>query len=156
MVEAISQASVSYQEELWIGRFGPGGGGAATFTQVLGIEEVAMPEKSPEEVDVTHQQSPGRARETIPGLLASADASQEMQFWPAHESQILLDELATLTEQGTKEDVLFEFVVGGMRRTYRGYVNTFTPTGSVGDKRMATLGLKIFERITPDPRTPSP
>ena len=151
MVEIASQVDISYQDELWIGRTE---GSSTEWTQILGLETVSPPERAPEEIDVTHQQSPGRTRETIPGLLSSADWSQELQYWPEHESQALLEELATLTEDGTAEHVMVEFVVGGVRRTYRGYVNAFTPTGPVGDKRMVNLAMKIFERITPDPRDP--
>lgn len=145
MPEVASQADISYQDEIFIGRFATGGG-TPTFTQIFGVETLNPPEKVPDDVDVTHQQSPGRSRETIPGLMSVADWSGELQFWPGHASQIMLDELATLTETGSHEDVLVEFVVGGMRRTYRGYVNAFTPTGTVGDKRMASLSMKIFER----------
>lgn len=137
--------------ELWIGRTDDGD---EVWTQILGIETINTPEKTPEEIDVTHMQLPGRTRETIPGLLAAADWSQEIQYWPDHASQVLLEELAGLTETGEKEDVLVEFSVGGIRRTYRGYVNQFTPQSSVGEKRMATLAMKIMERVTPDPRTP--
>lgn len=151
MIEVASQVGIGWQDELWIGRTASGGG-TTTWTQILGIETINTPEKVPEDVDVTHMQSPGRTRETIPGLLAAADWSQEIQYWPAHESQQLLETLAGLTEDGTKEDVHVEFVVGGIRRTYRGYVSHFTPQSSVGEKRMATLAMKIFERITPDPR----
>lgn len=150
MVEVASQVGIGYQDELWIGR----GDDTTTWTQILGIETINTPEKTPEEIDVTHMQSPGRTRETIPGLLDAADWSQEIQYWPEHESQELLETLAGLTETGEKEDVMVEFVVGGVRRTYRGYVNQFTPQSSIGEKRMATLAMKIMERITPDPRTP--
>lgn len=152
-VEVASQADIGWQDELWIGRTVAE---VTTWTQILGVETLGTPERTPEEVDVTHLQSPGRTRETIPGLLTSADWSQELQYWPAHESQELLETLAGLTETGEKEDVLVEFGVGGVRRTYRGYVNTFTPTSTVGEKRMATLGMKIFERITPNPREVTP
>lgn len=150
-VEVASQADIGWQDELWIGRTVAE---VTTWTQILGVETLGTPERTPEEVDVTHMQSPGRTRETIPGLLTSADWSQELQYWPAHESQELLETLAGLTETGEKEDVLVEFGVGGVRRTYRGYVNTFTPSSTVGDKRMVALGMKIFERITPNPRVP--
>lgn len=150
-VEVPSQADIGYQDELWIGPF-EGNTVVTEWTQILGIETLGTPEKTPEDIDVTHMQSPGRTRETIPGLLSSADWSQEIQYWPGHASQILLESLATLNETGGKENVLVEFVVGGIRRTYRGYVNAFTPTSSIGEKRMANLSLKIFERITENPR----
>lgn len=144
MAEAASQATVSYDDQLWIGRED---GGSTTWMQVFGVEEVAMPENTPDDIDVTHQQSPGRTKETIPGMLAAADYSQDMQYWPADPGQVALDELAELSGEGTQEYVKFAFVVGGVQRTYRGYVKTFTPTATVGEKRMASLTAAIFNRL---------
>ena len=146
MVEIASKADIGYQDELWIGRTTTGPSPTTTWTQILGVETVAMPQKVPEDIDVTHMQSPGRSRETIPGLLPGGDMSQEMQFWPDDPGQIIVDELATLTETGERENVLLEMVVGGVRRTYRGYVTAYTPSGTVGAKRMVTMDAKLFER----------
>lgn len=155
MAELPSQAEVAWDDELWIGPIGTGGTVSA-WTQIFGIEELNAPERTPDDIDVTHMQSPGRSCETIPGLMSVADWSQDLQYWPTHASQVLLDELATLTETGEAEDVLVEFNVGGIRRTYRGYVNAFTPQASVGEKRMVTLSLKIFERRAANPRPVTP
>ena len=153
-----SQADIAYDWELWIGRTTivesvP----TTTWTQIRGFEGLPFPEQTPEDVDVTHLQSPGRTRETIPGLLPVVDWSQEKQLWPDDDGDQLLETLAGLTEAGTKEDVLFEFNLepGGtsIRRTYRGYVNSYTPTGTVGDKAMATLAVKIMERQATNSRT---
>ncbi|SMO64074.1 phage tail tube protein [Paracoccus laeviglucosivorans] len=152
MPERQSEAAVSWDDQLHIGRFAAGGGGPATFLQIYGIETLGVPEKAPEDQDVTHQQSPGRSRETKPGLMPVADYTVEKQLWATDEGDELLDELAALTEAGTEEYVLIEMVVAGLRRTYRGYVNAFTPSGSVGEKRMVNVAFKIFERVTPDPR----
>ncbi|RDW14432.1 phage tail tube protein [Paracoccus thiocyanatus] len=155
MTELASQAEVAWDDELWIGPLAPDGT-VEEWTQIFGIEELNAPERTPDDVDVTHMQSPGRSRETIPGLMSAADWSQDLQYWPTHASQVLLDTLAGLTETGQHEDVLIEFNVGGIRRTYRGYVNAFTPQGSVGEKRMVTLAMKIFERRTANPRPENP
>ncbi|WP_277022257.1 phage tail tube protein [Paracoccus hibiscisoli] len=149
MVEIASQADIGYQDELWVGR----GEGTPVWTQILGVETVAMPQKTPEDIDVTHMQSPGRSRETIPGLLPVGEMSQEMQFWPADPGQMIVDELATLTETGERESVMLEMVVGGIRRTYRSYVTAYTPSGTVGAKRMVTMDAKLFERLATNPRT---
>lgn len=152
-----SQAEIAYDWELWIGRTEivaeeP----VTTWTQILGFETLPFPEQAPEDVDVTHLQSPGRTRETIPGLLPVADWSQEKQLWPEHDGDILIEALAALTEAGEKEDVLLEFNLDpagtSIRRTYRGYVNSYTPTGTVGDKAMAALSVKIMERQATNPR----
>lgn len=151
MVEVASGADVAWQDELWVGPIGSGTTLTA-WAQVLGVEELSMPEKTPDDIDVTHMQSPGRSRETMPGLLAAADWSQDLQFWVGNATQETLDDLATLTEAGTPEYIHVEFKVGGLRRTYRGYVKAFAPAGSVGEKRMATLSMSIFNRVTPNPR----
>lgn len=142
-----SQATVSLNDQLWIIRTT----GTVTRTQILGVETVGMPERTPEDVDVTHQQSPDRTRETIPGMMSAADYSQELQYWPDHASQTLLETLAGLTEAGTPELVQVAMVIGGTQRTYKAHVLSFTPTGTVGDKRMAALNFKIFGRVTPNP-----
>lgn len=143
MPTANSQVDIAYEWELWIGRTS---GQTTTWTQILGFESLPYPQQVPEDVDVTHMQSPGRARETMPGLLPVADWSQDKQLWN-DAGDTLLDDLADLTAAGTKENVLIEFnIAGAMRRTYLGYVNVFTPNGTVGDKAMATLGLKLMAR----------
>jgi hypothetical protein len=144
MVEVASKADIGYQDELWIGR----GTGSVTWTQILGITELSAPQKVPEDIDVTHMQSPGRSRETIPGMLAVGDWSQDIQYWPGELHDVLLEELAAKSETGDRELVQIEFkFLGGARRTYSGYVNEYTPQASVGDVRTVTLGLKLFDRI---------
>lgn len=155
MAELASQATVAWNDELWIART-TGSPGVTTWTQIYGVEKLDVPERTPEDIDVTHMQSPGRNRETIPGLLAAADWSTDLQYWPLHSSQVMLETLFGLTEDGTEETIQIEFNVGGIRRTYRGYVNAFTPQASVGEKRMVSLSLKVFERITPNPRVVTP
>ncbi|WP_300009684.1 phage tail tube protein [uncultured Roseobacter sp.] len=144
MPEAPSQVDISHNDELWIGRTVAS---VLEWTQIYGIESLPFPDQVPDDIDITHQQSPGRTRETKPGLLPVADFTQEKQYWPAHAGDVLIEELSALTAAGTREEVLFEFhIEGAARRTYRGYVNSFTPTGEVGGKRMASMNAKIFER----------
>lgn len=150
MAQTASKVDLAYDWELWLGRESAPGANDHTWTQIFGFEALPFPEQDPEEVDVTHMQSPARTRETIPGFLSISDWSQEKQYWPTDAGDILLEELAALTAAGTKEDVLLEFNLdpagAAARRTYRGFVNQFTPTGTVGDKAMASLSVKIMDR----------
>ena len=156
MAQKAFAGNVAYDWELWIGREATPGAGSHTFTQIYGFESLPFPDQVPEDVDVTHMQSPGRTRETIPGLLPVADWSQDKQYWPADPGDVILEALAALTAAGNKEEVLFEFNIDpagtSARRTYRGYVNSFIPNGTVGDKSMATLNVKIFDRQSTDDR----
>lgn len=157
MPQAASQAELAYDWELWIGRTVAE---TTTWTQIYGFESLPMPSQVPEEIDVTHLNSPGRTREKIPGLIDSVDWSQDKQLW-GDVGDDLLEELYELTASGDQEIILMEFNTApdgsGYRRTYRGYVNDFTPTGSVGDKAMATVAFKVFDRQAINTRTiPAP
>jgi hypothetical protein len=151
-----SQVELAYDWELWIGREVDS---IVEWTQIYGFENLPFPQQVPEDIDVTHLQSPGRTRETIPGLIPVVDWSQDKQLWN-DEGDELLEELATLTAQGLREDVLMEFNIDpagtGLRRTYRGYVNHFTPVGNVGEKAMATVEFKILDRQSDNDRTITP
>lgn len=153
MAQKEFDGSIAYEWELWVGRTVSS---ALVWTQVYGFESLPFPEQVPEDEDVTHMQSPNNTKETIPGMLPVADWSQEKQLWATDDGDILLEELSALTAAGTKEDVLFEFNMNptgtAIRRTYRGYVNSYTPTGSVGGKAMASLSAKILDRQPTDER----
>lgn len=153
MTQKSFAGDIAYDWELWIGRTVAT---VTTFTQIFGFETLPFPDQVPEDIDVTHLQSPGRTRETIPGLLPVADWSQEKQYWPADAGDVMLEALAALTAAGTKEEVLIEFNIDpagtSARRTYRGYVNSYTPTGTVGDKAMASLAVKIMDRQSTNSR----
>ena len=94
------------------------------ITVFLGIETLNTPEKTPDDIDVTHMQSPGRTRETIPGLLSAADWSQEKQLWPTDPGDVLLEELADLT---------------------RGNVEAFVASSKVAAKGVETLSQDAAE-----------
>jgi hypothetical protein len=157
MPQAASQAVLAYDWEMWIGRTVAS---TTTWTQIYGFEALPFPDQVPEDIDVTHLQSPGRTRETMPGLLPVVDWTQDKQLW-FDAGDDLLELLAAQTATGVREDVLIEFNLdptgSEIRRTYRGYVNSFTPTGSVGDKAMASVAIKILDRQPTNTRTiPAP
>jgi len=155
MPQTASQVELAYDWELWIGR-----GATPNWRQILGFENLPFPNQVPEDIDVTHLQSPGRTRETIPGLIPVVDWSQDKQLW-GDLGDDLLEELAAKTAAGDREIVLMEFNVdpagAGIRRTYRGYVNAFNPIGNVGEKAMAAVEFKILDRQPTNVRTiPTP
>jgi hypothetical protein len=143
MPEQLSQVDIGYGTVVRVGR-----GQTPTWTQIMGGENVALPVQPPEDIDVTHQQSPGRTRETRPGLKPVADYSMELQYWPGSDTDELLNELDELTAVGNREIVLFEITPnGGRTYTYMAYLNSYIIQSPVGDKQMATAQWKIQARI---------
>lgn len=151
MVQKAFAGDIAYDWELWIGREASPGAGSHTFIQIFGFETLPFPDKSPEDEDATHMQSPGRSREVTPGLTPVASWSQEKQLWVDDPGDLMLVTLASLTASGSKEDVIFEFNLkpdgSSIRYAYRGYVNNFTPTGTVGSKSMVNLGAKLLNEV---------
>lgn len=138
-----SVVDIGYGTQIRIGR-----GAGPTWTQIMGGESASVPSQPPEDIDVTHFDSPSRTRETKPGLKAVADYSLELQYWPGTATDTLLQELADLTSAGTRELVLLEITPnGGTAVVYQCYVNEYVPSMSVGEKQMVTASFKVMARV---------
>ncbi|WP_404861863.1 hypothetical protein [Georhizobium sp. MAB10] len=149
MPEQNSLVDIGYGSVIRVGR-----GATPEWTQLMGLETVTVPSQPPEDVDVTHQQSPGRTRETKPGMKPVADYALEMQYWPGSDTDVLLTELDELTVQGNREIVLLEITPnGGATWTFQAYLNEYIPSSPLGEKQMVTANWKVmarvFEEVTP-------
>lgn len=143
MPEALSQVDIGYGTVIRVGR-----GEGPSWTQIMGGEQAGVPSQPPEDIDVTHFQSPGRTRETKPGLKPVADFDLELQYWPNSPTDLLLMELADLTSAGQSEVVLLEITPnGGQTWIFQAYVNEYVPSMAVGEKQMVTARFKVMARI---------
>lgn len=146
MPEAQSQVDIGYGTIIRVGR-----GEGPTWTQIMGGETAGVPSQPPEDIDVTHFQSPNRTRETRPGLKPVADYSLELQYWPGSATDVLLMELADLTGAGTPEMVVLEMTPnGGATWQFMAYLNEYVPSMPVGDKQMVAANWKVQARIITD------
>ncbi|WP_417585134.1 hypothetical protein [Pelagibacterium sp.] len=139
----LSMVDIGYGTVVRVGR-----GEGPTWTQIMGGETAGVPSQPPEDIDVTHFQSPGRTRETKPGLKPVADYELELQYWPGSATDTLLMELADLTSAGEREIVLLEITPnGGSTWVFQAYLNEYTPSSSVGDKQMVNAAWKVMARV---------
>lgn len=146
MPEQNSQVDIGYGSVVRFGR-----GVTPTWTQLMGLETVTVPSQPNEDIDVTHQQSPGRTRETMPGLKPVADYALEMQYWPGSDTDVLLTELDELTAKGEREIGLLEITPnGGATWTFMAYLNEYVPTSPLGEKQMVTANWKVMARVFED------
>jgi hypothetical protein len=146
MPEQLSQVDIGYGTVIRVGR-----GETPEWTQIMGGEQAGIPSQAPEDIDVTHFQSPGRTRETRPGMKPVADYTLELQYWPGSDTDVLFSELDEATSQGEREIVILEITPnGGTARGYMAYVNAYTPSMSVGEKQMVTVEWKVMARVYDD------
>jgi hypothetical protein len=157
MPQAAFGGDIAYDWEMWIGRAGGTEQAPTTdWTQIYGWTDLPWPDQVPEDIDVTHMQSPGRTRETMPGLLPVAEWSQQKQLWQDAGDDVL-EALADLTRAGTRELVLIEFNLipagSSYRTTWQGYVNSFIPMGTVGGVAMVNVNLRLMQPQATNTRT---
>lgn len=146
MPEQLSQVDIGYGTVIRVGR-----GGGPSWTQIMGGEQAGVPSQPPEDIDVTHFQSPGRTRETMPGLKPVADFDLELQYWPESDTDVLLMELADLTSAGSREIVLLEITPnGGQTWVFQAYLNEYVPSMAVAEKQMVTARWKVMARVLVD------
>lgn len=146
MPEQLSQVDIGYGTVIRVGR-----GVGPTWTQIMGGEQAGVPSQPPEDIDVTHFQSPGRTRESSPGLKPVADFELELQYWPESATDILLTELADLTSTGEREIVLLEITPnGGQTWVFQAYLNEYVPSMSVAEKQMVSARWKVMARVLVD------
>lgn len=150
MPEQLSQVDIGWGTVI---RFGRGEG--PSWTQIMGAEQAGIPSQPPEDLDVTHFQSPGRTRETRPGMKAVADYEVTLQYWPGSDTDEMLMELAALTDAGTPEIGLLEITPnGGQTWLFQAYLNEYVPSMSVAEKQMVACRFKVMARVlVEDPPT---
>lgn len=123
-----------------------GRGSTPTWTKLVGCQDVNIPEQSPADLDVTHQDS-GFTEENIPGLNAAVDFAQDIIHVPGSPTDVALIALNDRDSDGGKEFHLLELTVGGTAHTYISYLKTYAPKGPVKGNLMATATWRIMARV---------
>ncbi|MDF1801724.1 phage tail tube protein [Thalassovita sp.] len=121
-----------------------GRGETPAWTKLTGVEEFDFPDQTPDDVPVTHLESPSDTEEGIPGMKKLAAWSLNMHYVPGNASDVLLMALAD-----TREAVLLELTaVGAGAVQYAAYVKSWRPTGIKGtDKMMAELSMTVMAKV---------
>jgi len=70
-----------------------------TYTALAEVFNVTPPNQQVDDVDVTHNTSPNRTREFIPGLIDPGECSFEMNFVPSSASDDRIQQLKASGEQ---------------------------------------------------------
>lgn len=140
---AVSQAMIGYGTLFQIER----ADSPNEWDDIAEVFNVTPPNFTTDQVDVTHNQSPNRTREFIPGLIDPGEASFEMNFIPSTSltsSDRILQELRDSGDVATcrivfPNSVTWEFL---------GSVTGYEITSATEDKMTATITIKVSGSIT--------
>ena len=138
---AASEASLGYGSKFLISdNASPG-----VYTEIAEVFNITPPNFEADDVDVTHNQSPDRTRETIAGLKTPGDCSFEMNFVPGSASDILL---LALLQSGEQRACQIEFP-NAETWSFLAAVKGYEVSMPTDDKMTATVSMQVSGSITP-------
>lgn len=115
------------------------------FTKLIGIGDVQFPENVADEIETTHQESPGGQKEFIAGLTDNGEVTVEMHWVPGNSSDVLLKAI-----RASRETVQIEFLAPGMTEPeiYAGFCKGWNRTSPVNSQMMGEATFRISGQIT--------
>jgi predicted secreted protein len=137
---AASEASLGYGSTFRISNNDSPG----IFTDIAEVFNITPPNFEADNVDVTHNQSPNRTRETIAGLKTPGDCTFEMNFIPGSASDVLIRALQGTGEQRACQIEFPNAETWDFLASVKGYEVTM-PTD---DKMTATVSMLVSGDIT--------
>jgi predicted secreted protein len=117
--------------------------GSGVYVELLEVFEVTPPEISVDQVEVTHFQSPGRAKEFVPALSDNGTAQAQMNYLP---NSVTDQRLRELQADGDVLSMRITFP-NGATVTFPASVESYSQNIPVGDRMTATAGFKVSGAI---------
>lgn len=118
--------------------------GSGVFVELAEVYEVTPPDSQVDQVDSTHYQSPGRAREFIPGLTDPGAVSVSMNYIANSPSDQRIEALRVV---GTVLAMRITFP-NGVRATFAASVQSYTKAVPLDDRMTATVEMKVAGAVT--------
>lgn len=117
---------------------------SGVYVELEEVFEITPPEFSVDQVEATHFQSPGRAKEFIPALSDSGTAQAQMNYVPNSTTDQRLRELR-LSGDVVSMRITYP---NGVLITFPASVENYSQAIPVGDRMTATVGLKVSGAVT--------
>jgi len=111
----------------------------AVYETIAETVDVELPDADIDQVDVTHNQSPDRAREYAAGLIDYGEAGFDMNYVPGSFSD---QRLQALLNSGAKKSVRITFPNTSVM-TFLAFVSGYKRSGPTADKMTASISLKV-------------
>lgn len=116
-----------------------GRGAGPTWTTLSRVGDVTFPQAMADEVETTHQQSPGRTKEFIAGLIDNGTVTIPTQYLPDSPTDVLLKAI-TLSQELVQVEIT---PVNGTAEKWAGFCKQYQRTAPVQGVRMADATFRI-------------
>jgi hypothetical protein len=115
------------------------------YVEMGEVFNITPPNSQTDDVDVTHNQSPSRKREFIPGLIDPGECSFEMNFIPGSASDV---RIRALQISGAQKMCEIEFP-NAETWEFLASIKGYEISSATEDKMTATVTLRVSGDITP-------
>jgi hypothetical protein len=113
------------------------------FVELLLVRDMSLPQPTFDEVESTHQKSPGRTREFIAGLKDPGEASFENSWVPNSATDQLLSDAFLVGEVTPWQ---FKFPINDTTLlvwSFFGWVKAYQPASPLGELKMSNTTLRL-------------
>ena len=141
----MSDALIGYGTRLYMAATA----GAAALTKVAEVTNVSFPDESVAEVEVTHYESPGRAREFIPGLSDNGSITFTINWVPGSATDDML-----IAAKADRANRVFRIVtpgtddVDGQMFTFPAFISGLSRAAPIDDRMTADVTLRVAGAVT--------
>lgn len=113
--------------------------GSGDFVEIGEITNITPPDEDTDDVEVTHQKSPGGRKEFIPGLTDGGTADFDLNWIPGGTTHEFIRQWRSSRERRASR-IRYP---GDVFETFPAYPKNFSRTVNLGDKLAATLTVKV-------------
>lgn len=112
-------------------------------TKVAEVIEISLPNPQQSDVEATHFESPGRAREYIPGLIDNGEISLSINYDAGSATDTLL--LSALGDTEARECMVSIPTTSGVKQefTFPGIVKGYERSIPIDDRQTATITIRV-------------
>ncbi|WP_414898431.1 phage tail tube protein [Rhodovulum sp. YEN HP10] len=109
------------------------------FEDLAEVNEITPPNQQADDIDVTHQKSPGKTREYIAGMIEPGDMTVSLNWIPGSPTDLVIQ---SLKASGARRRMRIAWN-NGIAWTFTGYIKGFEPSTALGDKMTGTVTIKV-------------
>ncbi|WOI54958.1 phage tail tube protein [Palleronia sp. LCG004] len=133
------EATIGHGGTVEIGR-----GATPDWTKIAKVGDIDMPDAQADDIEVTHQESPGQRKQFIPGFTDTGEFSVPHNYIPGSVTDVMLTEIKSAREM---VQIRIKIDADSPAETYVGYCKSYGRSSPVGNKRMSTAVFKLSEMV---------
>ncbi len=137
----MTTAKIGYLAQFWIDD------DASLMTKIAEVIELGLPNPQQDDVEATHFESPGRAREYIAGLINNGEITVGINYVGGSASDLLLTEAMASGETRSCE-IWIPTTVDFWKFSFTGIVKGYEKTIPIDDRQTATITIRVSGAVT--------